>query len=139
MLAALVILVGLAAEMVGWWLVSVRGRDVWSLMPVVLAAMAVAALLMESGDLAWGTPADAAIGAAVGIVLYLGTRAFVWVANHWEPFRRQVADEYGQAATITLARSLVLSLVVMVPAEELFWRAFAQARLDAAWGAAAGA
>jgi membrane protease YdiL (CAAX protease family) len=139
MLATLVIVLGLAAEMVGWWLVSAHGRDVWRLMPVVLVGMAAAASLMERGQLAWGTAADAALGAAVGLALYVGTRLFVWAANHWEPFRRQVAAEYGQAATITLSRSLVLSLVVMVPAEELFWRAFTQAWLDASWGAAAGA
>jgi membrane protease YdiL (CAAX protease family) len=139
MVAGLVIVLGLAAEMVGWWLVSTRGRDVWRLMPVVLVAMAVAALLTQRGRLVWGTAADAAVGAGVGLALYVGTRLFVWAANHWEPFRRQVADEYGQAATISVARSLVLSLVLMVPAEELFWRAFAQARLVAAWGAAAGA
>lgn len=139
MLAALAIVLGLAAEMAGWWLVSAHGRDVWRLMPVVLGAMGAAALFAQRADLAWGTAADAIAGAGVGLALYVGTRVFVWAANHWEPFRRQVADEYGQAATITLARSLVLSLVVMVPAEELFWRAFTQARLNAAWGAAAGA
>lgn len=137
--AALAIVLGLAAEMLGWWSVAARGRDVWRLMPFVLGAMGVAALLVQRGDLAWGTAADAAMGAAAGLALYLGTRVFVWVANHWEPFRRQVADEYGQAATVRLERSLLLSLLVMVPAEELFWRGLAQARLDAAWGAAAGA
>ena len=139
MLAALAIVLGLAAEMAGWWLVSAHGRDVWRLMPVLLGAMGVVALVVQRSELVWGTAAEAASGAGVGLVLYLGTRAFVWLANHWEPFRRQVAAEYGQAATITLVRSLVLSLVVMVPAEELFWRALVQARLDVAWGAAAGA
>ena len=66
------------------------------------------------------------IGIGTGLALYLGTRVFVWIASRWTPFRRDVLDQYGQAGEVTLARSLVLSLAIMVPAEELFWRGLFQ-------------
>ena len=80
-----------------------------------------------------------AVGAGSGLLLYVGTRGFVWVANHWEPFRRDVAKEYGEAATVTLERSLALSLIVMVPAEELFWRGLVQGHLGTVTAAATAA
>ena len=128
---------GTLAEMVGWWLVASRGRDVWRLMPVVLGAMGVAAVLARRPDWAADVaPATAlAVGIASGLVLYAATRAFVWVAAHWGPFRRAVVDKYAEAATVPLATSLILSLLVMVPSEELFWRGLFQGRLGVALGA----
>jgi membrane protease YdiL (CAAX protease family) len=137
--AALVLVAGLVAEAVGWFAVARRGRDVWCLMPYVLGAMGVAAVVAMGGDLAIGTAAEALAGAAVGIGLYVATRVFVWVASRWEPFRRHVVEKYEEADEVSLARSLLLSLLVMVPAEELFWRGFAQADLTAtSMGAVAG-
>ena len=130
-MAVVVMVAGALAEVVGWWLVSTRGRDVWHLMPVVLGAMGVAAVVARPP--VWSTDVAAATALVAGLVsglaLYLATRAFVWVAVRWEPFRRDVAAEYGQAATVSLAVSLALSLLIMVPAEELFWRGLFQGRL----------
>lgn len=136
-----VMVAGASAEIVGWWLVSTGRRDVWTLMPVVLGAMGVAGVLARPPVAAADTSATTAVlvGLAAGLALYLGTRAFVWIASFWGPFRRDVAQKYGEAAEVTLARSLTLSLAVMVPAEELFWRGLVQGRLDdatAAGGAA---
>ena len=72
----------------------------------------------------------ALVGLGSGLTLYLGTLAFVWVAAHWTPFRRDVLEKYGQAGEVTLATTLVLSLAIMVPAEEVFWRGLFQARLE---------
>ncbi len=69
----------------------------------------------------------------------MATRAFVWVAAHWGPFRRAVVEKYAEAATVPLATSLALSLLVMVPSEELFWRGLFQGRLGVAMGAATAA
>ena len=131
MLQTVVIVVGLLVEMVGWWFVSSRGRDVWSLMPFVLGGMGVAAVLARRPVWVDGVSVGTAlmVGVGSGLILYLATRAFVWTANHWEPFRRDVAKEYGEAATVSRERSLVLSLVVMVPAEELFFRSLVQGHL----------
>ncbi len=141
---AAVIVAGTIAEIVGWWAVSRRGRDVWRVMPWVLGSMGIAAVLVapvtwSRDDLA---PARAlAVGVASGLGLYLGTRVFVWLASRWSPFRRDVVEKYREAGSVALATSLMLSLVVMVPSEELFWRGLVQGELAAAAtaGVAAGA
>jgi uncharacterized protein len=136
-----VMVAGLVAEIVGWWFVSSRGRDVWRLMPWVLGSMGVAAVLVRHPVAATDVSTTTAlvVGVGSGIALFVGTRAFVWVANHWEPFRRAVMEKYVEAAEVSLTRSLVLSLVVMVPAEELFWRGLFQGRLAVTLAASAAA
>jgi membrane protease YdiL (CAAX protease family) len=123
---------GAIAELVGWWQVSARRFDVWRLMPVVLGAMGLAAAASRPPVAAADTTTAAAlaVGAGSGLALYAGTRLFVRiVAARWPRFRHDVVDQYGQAEEITLATSLALSLAVMVPSEELFWRGLLQARL----------
>jgi membrane protease YdiL (CAAX protease family) len=137
-----VMVAGMLAEIVGWWAVSTRGRDVWRLMPMVLGAMGVAAVLVA--PVVWSgadvEPAFALrVGLIAGLALYLGTRVFVWIASLWPGFRRDVVEKYQEAATVSVATSLLLSLVVMVPAEELFWRGLFQGELAAAASAAAAA
>ena len=136
-----VMVAGFTAEIVGWWLVSIRRFDVWKLMPVVLGSMGVAAVVVRPPVAAVDTSnaTAVAVGAGTGLALYLGTRVFVWIASRWAPFRRDVLDQYGRAGEVTLARSLVLSLAIMVPAEELFWRGLFQGRLAQATTAAAAA
>lgn len=138
---ALVIVLGLVAEMTGWWRVSAGRADVWRLMPLVLGAMGVAAALVAPWDPAdVENPVALTVGALSGLLLFAGTRVFVWLAARWEPFRRQVLEKYEEAAEVPLARSLVLSLLVMVPAEEVFWRGLVQATAaDPSLGAAGGA
>ncbi len=136
-----VIVAGFIAESIGWRLVAIRRFDVWKLMPIVLGGMGVAAAVARPPVAAADVPllAALAIGSASGLVLYAGTRVFVWLASRWAPFRRDVVDQYGQAGTVTLARSLVLSLVIMVPSEELFWRGLTQGWFGETWTAATGA
>lgn len=135
------IVAGLLAEMIGWWLVSARGRDVWALMPFVLGGMGAAAVLVRSPVWVDGPSAAVAlcVGIASGLILFVATRVFVWGAAHWAPFRGAVAEKYTEAATVTLERSLVLSLIVMVPSEELFWRGLVQGHLGTVTAAATAA
>ena len=123
---------GAAAEAIGWRFVATGRAVVWRLMPVVLAVMGVAAILalhpVAATKVADGTAL--AVGLASGLLLYVATGVFVVIASRWEPFRRHVAETYQDAAGVSLAVSLVLSLAVMVPAEECFWRGLFQARLD---------
>jgi uncharacterized protein len=136
-----VMVAGVLAEVLGWWLVASRGRDVWRLMPPVLGGVGVAAVLARPPVAAAEVSAPTAliVGVGSGIALFLATRIFVWVASYWEPFLRQVGEKYAEAAEISLARSLLLSLLVMVPAEELFWRGLIQGRLTEAASAGAAA
>jgi membrane protease YdiL (CAAX protease family) len=138
---AAVLIVGMLAEIVGWSRVAAGRADVWRSMPVVLGAMGVAAAIARPPVAAADTSAlvAAGVGLASGLALYLGTLVFVRLASGWAPFRRDVEDQYGQAGEVTLARSLVLSLVIMVPSEELFWRGLAQGWLGEATTVAVGA
>jgi len=136
-----VILAGTIAELVGWHLIATGRCDVWKLMPPVLGVMGLAALIVRPPLAAADTAALNAlvVGMGSGVALYLGTRVFVWLASRWAPFRRDVADQYGQAGEVTIARSLVLSLAIMVPSEELFWRGLVQFRAEEATTAATAA
>lgn len=136
-----VMVAGAVAEFTGWWFVATGRAGVWKLMPLVLGTMGVAAVLVRPPVAATGTEATTAllVGLGAGLALYLGTRVFVWLAARWRPFRRDVLEKYGQAGEVTLRRSLVLSLAIMVPAEELFWRGLFQGRLDDAVAPAAAA
>jgi uncharacterized protein len=137
-----VMVLGALAEVIGWRVVATGRITVWRLMPPILAGMAVAAVLVRRPLVAIrvGDGVALGVGLASGLILYGGTRVFVAIAGRWEPFRRHVVEKYAEAATISLQRSLALSLLIMVPAEELFWRGLFQARLDRSLvGAAAGA
>jgi membrane protease YdiL (CAAX protease family) len=136
-----VMVAGAVAEFAGWWLVATGRADVWKLMPIVLGGMGIAAVLVRPPVAADGTSATTAllVGLGVGLALYAGTRVFVWVASRWAPFRRDVLEQYGRAGQVTLRTTLVLSLAVMVPSEELFWRGLFQGRLGDAMAPAAAA
>jgi membrane protease YdiL (CAAX protease family) len=136
-----VMVVGAVAEAVGWTLVAVRGVSVWRLMPWVLGAMGIAAAIVLPPVAATRVSAGAAlvVGVGSGLALYLGTLAFVAVAVRMPRFRASVASIYGEAAEVSVATSVLLSLAIMVPAEELFWRGLFQAHLDASWSAGAAA
>jgi membrane protease YdiL (CAAX protease family) len=137
---AVAIVVGEVALMVAWWQVAARRRDLWHVIPIVLAALGITAILLAPA--AEPTVSDGralAVGAASGIVLFLATRIFVAIAIHWRPFARHVIDAYREAAEEPFVRSLVLSLLVSVPAEEFFFRGLTQRTLAETWLGAGGA
>ena len=123
---------GALAEAIGWRLVATRRAMVWRLMPLIFLVMGIAAVVVRRPVAATevGNGTALAVGLASGLVLYIGTRVFVVIADRWEPFRRHVMEKYQEAAEVPLREALVLSLLIMVPAEELFWRGLFQARLD---------
>ena len=123
---------GALAEAIGWRLVATRRAMVWRLMPAIFLAMGIAAVVVRRPVAATkvGNGTALAAGLASGLILYIGTRVFVVVADRWEPFRRHVVEKYQEAAEVPLKEALALSLLIMVPAEELFWRGLFQARLD---------
>ena len=127
-----IMVLGALAETIGWRVVAARRALVWRLMPAVLLAMGVAAVLVRRPFVATrvGNGAALVVGIGSGLALYAATRLFVAVAGRWEPFRRDVVERYRDAADVPLRESLALSILIMVPAEELFWRGLFQARLD---------
>jgi uncharacterized protein len=125
-------LLGSLAEAIGWRLVAAGRATVWRLMPAILLGMGIAAVSVRRPLVATrvGDGAAFVVGIASGLALYVATRAFVAVAGRWEPFHRHVVESYRAAAEVSLRESLALSLLIMVPAEELFWRGLFQAQLD---------
>lgn len=125
-------LAGALGEALGWRLVSAGRVSVWRSMPVVLGLMGIAAVLVRAPVAAAGVSAGEAlgVGATSGLVLYGATLAFVAVASRWGPFGRHVVDAYREAAEVPVIVYLGLSLAILVPAEELFWRGLFQSRLD---------
>ena len=127
------VVLGLVVTMLAWRLVTVKGRDVWSTIPPALGVLGAASLLLWSrvpdpapgAANVPGTIGALAIGAATGIALYVGTLVFVAVAQHIPAFARQTAAAYQRAGTTDPRRELILSLLLAVPGEELFWRGFA--------------
>jgi membrane protease YdiL (CAAX protease family) len=124
------VVLGLVVTMLGWRFVNKRGRDVWITIPPLLGGLGVASLLLWSrvpapvpGAANVPGPIGAlAIGAGSGIALYLGTLVFVALAEHVPSFARQTALAYQRAGTADPRRELILSLLLAVPGEELFWR-----------------
>jgi membrane protease YdiL (CAAX protease family) len=133
---AAVMIGGLALEGAAWWVVAFRHRDVWRATVPALVVLGAAALL--SGPPAWSPEVRPAIaltlGAAAGGLLYLATRAFVAVVAPWEVFHRHSLAMYRRQGEWSLARALVLSVALSVPAEEVFWRGFFQPQLLDAFG-----
>lgn len=132
-------LLGLVVEGATWWWISSRGASVWTTMTPVLVGMGVVALLTGSPQAAEDVTlaAAAGVGLAVGIGLYVATRAFVAiVAPRWDAFREQSVAMYGRRGARSVGAVVALSVLVMVPAEELFWRGLflpeLQSRLDSA-------
>jgi membrane protease YdiL (CAAX protease family) len=130
----IVIAAGVCAQMVGWWFVSFKGREVWHVLPFLLAAMGVGALLLlpDAAPRVDGTTAVLG-GLGAGAILYVATRVVVGVAVRWEPLARQVRDAYRPTGEERFARSLVLSLLLSVPGEELFYRGLVQRTAAGTW------
>jgi membrane protease YdiL (CAAX protease family) len=131
---------GFAAVAVAWWLVG-RGASVWTTVTPVLAAMGVAALLV--GPPEWSadvsTAASIATGLAVGIALYLATRAFVRVVARWHGFRRHAERIYDRRGRLSLGAAVALSVALSIPGEELFWRGLVLGEARSGFGPAAAA
>ena len=109
-----IIVAGISAEVFGWWLVASGRADIWKVMPVVLGSMGAAAVIVRPPVAGPGTGvATAALaGLAAGLVLYLATRAFVWVASHWGPFRHDMLETYGRASHGPDGRALRMTGVI---------------------------
>jgi membrane protease YdiL (CAAX protease family) len=137
---AFAIVAGQIVLMAAWWSVSSRRRDLWHVIPVVLGILGITAFFLAPDAHPEVSDATAlVVGAVSGIVLFVATRIFVAVAIHWRPFERHVIVAYREAGEEPFVRSLVLSLLVSVPSEELFFRGLTQRTLAETWLAAGGA
>jgi hypothetical protein len=125
-----VIVAGRIVLMGAWWGVSSRRRDLWHVIPSVLAVLGVtSAFLAADAHPTVSNTQALVVGAATGFALFVATRIFVAIAIHWRPFARHVIDAYREAAEEPFVRSLVLSLLVSVPSEEFFFRGLTPAHV----------
>lgn len=125
--------VGALTEGVAWWAISRRGLNVWHTMAPVLVGLGVLALLTGRPGLAQDRSVGlaVAVGLASGPALYLATRFFVEVvAPRWRAFRTQSVQMYGRRGARSLGTVLLLSVGLMVPGEELFWRGLVLPELE---------
>src|SRR5262249_33198757 len=127
---AFAIVAGELALMIAWRSGSARRRDLGSTIPPVLAVLGItAAFLVPEAAPKVSDGRAFVVGALTGVALFVATRIFVALAIHWRPFARHVIDAYREAAEEPFVRSLVLSLLVSVPSEELFFRGLTQRTL----------
>ena len=119
--------------MLAWRLVTVRGRDVWVTIPPMLGrvgprldpAVVEGARARTRREQRPRHARGARHRRRHGLALYVGTLVFVGLAQHVPAFARQVALAYRRAGTADPRRELLLSLLLAVPGEELFWRGIA--------------
>jgi membrane protease YdiL (CAAX protease family) len=120
-----VMVLGMVVEGAAWWWISTRGASVWAVMTPVLVALGVLALATGRPEVAEDVAVGAAVavGLAAGVLLFAATRVFVAiVAPRWGAFRTQSVSMYGRRGPLSLGAVLALSVLLMVPGEELFWR-----------------
>jgi membrane protease YdiL (CAAX protease family) len=125
--------VGGVAEAAAWLIVSLRKLSVWVVMTPVLVALGVAALAtgeVRAAARVSSTVAGAA-GLASGVLLYLATRAFLWVVRGWRAFRAQSVELYRRRGSLSVREAALLATALAL-GEELFWRGFVQPRTIAA-------
>jgi membrane protease YdiL (CAAX protease family) len=116
---------GLVAEGAAWWAVAARRWSVWVTMTPVLVGLGILTLVVDAPTLAEdvSTGPAAAVGLGAGVALYLATRAFVAiVAPRWAGFREQSSGMYLRRGSLPVLGAVALSVLLMVPGEELFWR-----------------
>ncbi len=128
-----IIAAGFVVEVLAWRFVAKGRHSLWNLMIPVLAAMGVLAAFVRPPVASGRVSAVAAtvVGIAAGLALYAATMAFVAFAVRWEPFRVHVVSGYAKARDMSPSWAFVLSVLIAVPAEEMFWRGLAQPRLQA--------
>jgi uncharacterized protein len=132
---------GPVAVAVAWSLVRTRRATVWAAMGTMMAALGMLALVTRAVRLAAGVDVWLAllVGLAAGLLLYGATAAFMAVAIRWPPLARQARAIYDQRGGRSVAFALTVSLLLVVPGEELFWRGLVLSVAASAWGVVAGA
>ena len=138
---AAVLVVGVLVQVVVWRLV-VRGRlPFWPATATTFALIGIASLL--AGDPSWCRrqefPVASGVGVASGLVFYAATRLVVDLATRRPVFERAVVDLYRRSRETRFVTVLVLTLLIAVPGEELFWRGFLLPELRDATGSVTGA
>lgn len=118
------VVAGVAVQAIAWRIVALGRAPFWPVVGGVWALLGGAVLLAGdpgwSGDGGWLAPSLA--GGGSGLVLYTATRIVVAVASRWSVVADAVEATYERSTGTDPWVVWLLTLLVAVPGEELFWR-----------------
>lgn len=120
------LVVGVAVQAIAWRLVALRRAPFWPVVTATWTIVGAAALL--TGDARWCDRAPlevVVVGALSGIVLYAATRIVVTFASRWRVIADAVDTTYARSVQLAPPLVWLLTLGIVVPGEELFWRGVA--------------
>ena len=131
---------GSVAEAIAWWLVAFRRASVWVVLTPLLVLLGAAAIVV--GPPAWSPDVAAEVALAAGLVagvaLFGATRVFLGLVRDWDRFERDAVRIYLRRGPLSLGGALLLSLLLSVPGEELFWRGLVRSELVEAFDGSTG-
>jgi uncharacterized protein len=136
-----VIVIGVLVQVVVWRLVARDRLPFWPAVTTTFAVLGIGSLLAgDPGCCRETTPATAsAVGVSSGLLLFGATRVVVDVATRHHVIRRSVAAVYRREEEAGTLAVSVLTLAIVVPGEELFWRGVVLPEISASTSVALGA
>jgi membrane protease YdiL (CAAX protease family) len=140
-MTVLVVVVGGLTQALVWRLVARGSLAFWPAVTTTFAALGLASLVVGDPSCCRETTAAAAsaVGAASGLLLFGATRVVVDFATRHDVIRRSVVAVYRREEEVSTLAVTVLTLAIVVPGEELFWRGFVLPELSAPTSVVAGA
>jgi membrane protease YdiL (CAAX protease family) len=136
-----VLVAGILLQAVAWRLAATGRTAFWPTSAATWAVVGLAAVLAAPPVCCDDVPSGVAlgVGAAAGAVLYLATRAVVAVATRLPALATAVGDVYARSHDTSPAVLWAVTLLVVVPGEELFWRGLVVPEVGASVGEVPGA
>lgn len=138
---AVAIVLGALAQAFLWRLVARDRLPFWPTVTTTFAILGLVSLVVGDPSCCREMTAAtaSAMGAASGLLLFGATRVVVDLATRHDDLRRSVAAVYRREEEASTPAVAVLTLVIVVPGEELFWRGLVLPELGAATSVALGA
>jgi membrane protease YdiL (CAAX protease family) len=135
------IVVGALAQVSVWRLVASDRLPFWPAVTTTFALLGLVAFVVGDPSCCRETSAAtaSAVGAVSGLLLFGATRVVVDLATRHDVLRRSVAVVYRREEEASTLAVSVLTLAIVVPGEELFWRGLVLPELSAATSVALGA
>jgi membrane protease YdiL (CAAX protease family) len=136
-----VLIAGSLLQGVAWRLVATGRTAFWQTSAATWAVVGLAAVLASPPACCDDAAAGAAlgVGVAAGAALYAATRAVVAVATRRPGLAAAVGDVYARSRETSPAVLWAVTVLVVVPGEELFWRGLVVPELGASVGLVPGA
>lgn len=135
-----VLVVGIGVQAIAWRAVATGRAPFWPTSAATLAVVGVATVLVADPACCAEVPFVAAVvvGLVTGALLYLATRLVVAFATRAPALASEADDAYGRGEEVPANVVWALTLLVVVPGEELFWRGLVLPELERVAGPLAG-